>query len=269
MPQIIRDQAPPTRCGPQYGRALRRGPGLAFGRNHRIGSPRRLDLFAAQRQAHRHRRVVSDDGRTLTYDPQQRGAVGVVWIAAILPVPAKAACGRGIWSEDTPVKRLDAALVLRPVPINLGHDEEVGRSTFDPAQDDLKHRRVAAREYVEPAKLPGTSMYCRCAISDWLRRAGRIARSAGVGGGGCKRGCEYQRRVPGVVGAGGGAGSPALWRGGQAAQTACAPDAAAGVRAGTAMSPRRSSRKTDALDRQGVLRSAVNRWLNGGIAAAA
>ena len=92
---------------------------LAFGRDHRVGAPRRLDLDAAERQPHRHRRVVTDDGRAFARDPDQRRAVRVVRVAAILPVPSQTTRRGGVGAEDAPVERFDPALIVRPVPIDF------------------------------------------------------------------------------------------------------------------------------------------------------
>ena len=94
---------------------------LPLGRHHGVGSPRGLNFLSAERQTHRHRRVVADDGRSLAHDPEQRLPVGIVRIAPVLPIPAQTAGGRGVRTEDTSIERLYAALVLRPVPIDFWH----------------------------------------------------------------------------------------------------------------------------------------------------
>jgi len=95
---------------------------LPLGGNHRVGPPRRGDFASAKREANRDRGVVADDRRPFANDPQQRRAVRIVRIATVLPVPSQSACRGRVGAEDASVKRFDAALVLRLVPIYLGHE---------------------------------------------------------------------------------------------------------------------------------------------------
>ena len=127
---------------------------LPLGRHHGIGAPRSLNFFSAERQTYRHRRVVADDGRALAHDPEQRLAVGIVRIAAVLPVPAQSACGCGVGAENASIERFDAALVLRPVPIDFGHGclrvSSLGRLSNCSATDGLSVglRRTRAQNWL-------------------------------------------------------------------------------------------------------------------------
>ena len=63
----------------------------------------------------------TDDGRSFAHQPQQRRTDGIIRITGVLPIPSQPARRGGVGAEHAAIERLYAALVLRPVPINLGH----------------------------------------------------------------------------------------------------------------------------------------------------
>ena len=108
-------------------------------------------------------------------------AVGIVRIAAVLPVPAQAAGGRGVGAEDASIERLYAALVLRPVPIDFWHGcERV--SSLGASVELYRDGRLIGRPAADA-------------------RAGPAA-AAAVGGGGARLGCAVPTGAfHGLVGA--------------------------------------------------------------------
>jgi hypothetical protein len=93
---------------------------IAFWRNQRIGPPGSFDLDAAQRHAHRKRRVVANYGWAFTGYPDAGLTASVVGISPVLPVPAQTAGFGRVRTVRATVERLDAATVLWPEAINLG-----------------------------------------------------------------------------------------------------------------------------------------------------
>ncbi len=93
-----------------------------LGRDHCVAAPRALDLDALDRDADRKRGVVPDDRRPLARDPDLRLPRLVVRVAAMLPVPAEPLGIRGVGAVRPAIERIDAAAVVRPEPIDFGHE---------------------------------------------------------------------------------------------------------------------------------------------------
>ena len=94
---------------------------LALRRDHHVHAPRRVDLLAVDRKTHRHRRVLTDDGRTFARQPNQGRARWRVRVATILPIPPQLVGKRGVGAEDTPVQRFCRGPVFRAKSIDFSH----------------------------------------------------------------------------------------------------------------------------------------------------
>jgi hypothetical protein len=91
---------------------------LALGRHHHVHAPRADDVPALDRQRDRHRRVLADDRRPFTGDPDQRIRGRVLRVEAVLPVPAQPAGFGRVRAEHAPVERIDRVAILVPEPVD-------------------------------------------------------------------------------------------------------------------------------------------------------
>jgi hypothetical protein len=82
-------------------------------------SPRAFHLDPFDRDAHRQRRVVTDDRRSFARDPDFRLSGLVVRIASMLPVPAQAERIGGVCAMRSAVKSIDAATIVRLEAVNF------------------------------------------------------------------------------------------------------------------------------------------------------